>query len=116
MDNIDLNNITLLQLFGLLAITAAVDVGTAIALALIRGQFSGGVIAVWLQSHVLLRVFPIFALAVIGHGIPAFDIPAIGPAFALALAGLTAYIVETIASLQDSFKDSTPPTDTTPVN
>jgi hypothetical protein len=115
LEGIDLNNLTLTQVFGTLAIIALADIASAIALSVVHGDFSPGKTAIWLQSHVLRRTFPIFSLAVIGHGIVPLDIPAIGPAFIAALAGLTAYVIETLASIQNSFKDTTPPTDTTPV-
>jgi len=113
----DLNSLTLVQVFGLLALVAAFDVLGSMALAVVQGKFSLGAVAIWLQSHVLRRSFPIFALAVIGHGISAGGteiVPAIPPAFALALAGLAAYVLETVASLRDSFADASRPTDTEP--
>jgi hypothetical protein len=63
------------------------------------------------------RVTPILLLAALGNGVPAFDIPAIPPAFALSVAGLAAYVLETIASLRDSFRrsDPPPPPDITPI-
>lgn len=114
MDLPDLTALTLLQVFGLLAVIVAFDVLGSIAAAIVQGKFSLGAVAIWVQSHVLRRAFPIFALAVIGHGIPSLDIPAIGPASALAVAGLAAYILETVASLRDSFADATQPADMNP--
>lgn len=112
----DLANLTLVQVFALLAVIAAFDVLTAIAAAVSQGVFSLGAVAVWLQSHVLRRAFPIFALAVIGHGIPVLDVPATGPAYLVALAGLGAYVLETIASIRASFADASRPLDTTPTS
>lgn len=56
-------------------------------------------------------------LAVVGKGIPAFDIPEIGPAYLLAIGGLAAYIGETIKSIYESFQDTRPALakDTSPV-
>jgi hypothetical protein len=110
----DLNNLTLVQVFGLLALIAAFDVLGSIALAIVQGKFSLGAVAIWLQSHTLRRAFPIFALAVIGKGVPPLSIPEIAPAFAVAIAGLAAYILETVASLRDSFADASRPVDTEP--
>jgi len=111
---IDLSALTLTQVFGLLALIAAIDILGSMALAIVQGVFSLGATAVWLQSHVLKRAFPIFALAVIGHGVPTFDIPPIPFAFGLAVAGLAAYVLETVASLRDSFGNAEPPRDTSP--
>lgn len=108
----DLTNLTLTQVFGLLGIIAAFDVATAIVASIVQGKFSLGAVAIWLQSHTLKRAFPIFALAVIGHGIPALDVPPIGPAYLVALAGLGAYILETVASIKASLDDATRPSDT----
>lgn len=110
----DLTNLTLVQVFGLLGLIALCDVATAIVASITQGKFSLGAVAVWLQSHTLKRAFPIFALAVIGHGIPALDVPPIGPAYLVALAGLGAYILETVASIRDSLGDASRPTDTSP--
>lgn len=115
---LDLSAITLQQLIGLTVLVTAIDVLGGIALAIVHGTFSLAYVAVWLQSHVLPRVFPIVALAFIGHGFPEDGsiVPAIPFAFGLAIAGLTAYVLETIASLRDSFTaKAPPPTDESPV-
>ena len=114
MDLPDLTNLTLQQVFALLGLIAAFDVATAIVAAIIQNKFSLGAVAIWLQSHTLKRAFPIFALAVIGHGIPVLDVPPIGPAYLIALAGLGAYILETVASIRASLDDATRPADFTP--
>jgi hypothetical protein len=116
--DINLEALTLTQVFGLLAIITLFDVVGSIIMSIVRKEFSFSYVAVWLQSHTLRRVFPIFALAVIGHGVGEGTIvPAIAPAFAMALAGLLAYVLETIKSLADSLDPVTPniPTDTSPI-
>jgi len=113
--NIDLTAITLVQAFGLLAIVALLDVGAAYALSVSHGDFDLGAVGVWIQSHVLKRVFPIFSLAVLGHGVAQLNIPAIEPAWALGIVALTAYVLETVASIQRSFSDTESPADTSPV-
>ena len=113
--DIDLTALTLWQVFGLLTLVAMLDLGGSVALSIVRGTFSLGAVAIWVQSHVLRRVFPIFGLAVLGNGIPALDIPELDIAFGLSIVALTAYVLETIASLRDSFGgDNAPPTNTTP--
>ena len=113
--DIDLTALTLWQVFGLLTLVAFLDVAGSMALAVVKGTFSLGAVAIWIQSHVLKRVFPIFALAVLGKGIPTFDVPPIEIAFGLALTALAAYVLETIASLRDSFGgDTEAPRDTSP--
>jgi hypothetical protein len=112
----DLANLTLTQVFGLLAVTAAFDVLTAIVASIVQGVFSLGAVAIWLQSHVLKRAFPIFALAVLGHGIPVLDVPPIGPAYVVALAGLGAYVMETVASIRGSLDSAARPVDTSPAS
>lgn len=115
LSGLDLSNLTLVQVFGLLALTTLLDVLAAFILAVIHGDFSFGAVAIWIQSHTLKRVFPIFALAVVGHGIPQLAVPAIGPAYLMAIAGLTAYVIETVTSIYASFQSTTPPTDTSPI-
>lgn len=112
--NLDLSALTLQQVFGLLALTTLLDVGAAIVLSVVHGNFSLAAVALWIQSHTIKRVFPIFALAVLGHGIPQLDVPSIEAAFGMALVGLAAYVLETIASIRESAADTTPPTDTNP--
>ena len=109
----DLNSLTIVQVVSLAILIAVVDTLGAIALSITQNKFSLGAVAVWLQSHVVKRLFPILALAAIGHGFGDI-LPAIPPAFALALAGLAAYVLETIASLKDSFADASRPADETP--
>jgi hypothetical protein len=114
--NIDLSALTLVQVFGLLAVVTVIDVVGAMVLALIHRTFDLAYVAVWIESHTLKRAFPIFSLAVLGNGIAQLGIPPIGPAYAMALAALAAYVLETVASLRDSFSDTPAlPTDTSPV-
>lgn len=110
----DLNALTLVQAAVVLTIVTLLDVAAAYVLAITHGNFSLAVVALWIQSHTLKRVFPIFALAVIGHGIPQLGIEPIGPFWLMGLAGLAAYALETIKSIMVSFSDTTPPQDTEP--
>lgn len=110
---LDLSNLTVVQVFTLSIVITLIDVASAVALSVIQGKFSAGAVAIWLQSHVLPREFPILALAIIGHGFGDV-VPAIPLAFGLAVIGLTAYAIETIASLRDSFADASRPADESP--
>ncbi len=112
--DLNFDNFTIVQVFTVSAVIAAIDVLGTIALSIVHSDFNLGSIAVWLQSHTLKRVFPILALAVIGNGVPQLGVPAIGPAFVMAIAGLVAYAGETIKSISVSFNDTTPPTNTDP--
>jgi hypothetical protein len=109
--DIDLTALTLTQAFALLAIVALLDVGGSIAMAITAGTFELAAVGHWIQSHVLVRVFPIFALAVLGHGVDPY-VPAIVPAWGLAIVALTAYVLETVGSLTASARgDNAPPVD-----
>ncbi len=106
MDFPDLTNLTFTGFSTLLVLVAALDVGLSSVVALARGVWTADVALTYLRTHVLLRIFPIFALAALGQGIPAFDLPAF-PVFDLAAkASLALYGLETVASLRDSFTGS----------
>lgn len=110
MDIPDLTTLSLASFLGLLLLVAAIDVATAIVLAVAHGTFSADVVMGYIRTHVLMRIFPIFGLALLGHGITKLGIPAIAPAWAAAIASFLGYIVETVGSLRDSFStNATPP-------
>ena len=81
----DFTNLPLTAIFSYLVIVAAVDVGFNIVLSFVHGDFSAIYVADFLRTHILLRVFPIGAAAILGHGVPALGVPAI-PALSLAAA------------------------------
>ena len=110
----DLSNLTLTQAALVLVIVTALDVGAAYVLSITQGKFDLGAVAIWVQSHTIKRVFPIFALAVLGHGIPQLGLDPVGPFWGMALVALAAYALETIASIRASFGDASPPADTQP--
>lgn len=115
MPNIDLTNITLEGLVFLTVIVAAIDIIGSILAAIVKREFNLAFVAVWLESHGLKRVLPIFAFAWLGHGVTQLGVPAIPALFDMAVAGLTAYLLETVASLIASSKDASPPVDVSPV-
>ena len=101
--DIDLTNLTIRQVIALALTLAAVDFLGSVALAVKRGTFAFDLVLTVLRTHVLAKVFPIIALAVLGHGIPALDVPALAPAALAATAALALYALETTASLRDSW-------------
>lgn len=105
----DLSNLSIESIVGLLVLLGAVDVAGSIAIALASGNFSGTYVTEFLVTHVAKVWFPIFGLALVGHGIAALNIPLIPLANGAALAALAAYAVATIASLKASFDDKAPP-------
>lgn len=111
---IDLTRLTVSQVVTMAAVLAAIDTVAAIVLALGRGTFSLAYVGVWLTSHVAMRVFPIYALVILGAGLPGLT-PGVPALFALAVAGLAAYLGETVKSILINFHTSAPPTDETPV-
>lgn len=115
MPDLDLTSLTLVQVIGLTALITFLDFIGSVLFAAAKGKFDLAYIAVWLQSHVPTRIFPILGLALVGQGVPALNIPAIPFAFGLALTGLTAYALETVASLRDSMTGaSNVPSNVTP--
>jgi hypothetical protein len=110
----DLTALGLAEFLGLLLLISAFDVIAAYVASIVQGVFSLGAVAIYIQSHVLKRVFPIFAMAVLGQGIPQFGVPEIPVASLAAVAFLGTYALETIASIRGSFTDASRPADTTP--
>lgn len=104
----DLTNLPLAALFTYLVLIAFVDVAFNVVLAVVHGDFSAIYLADFLRTHILLRVFVIGALGILGHGIPAAGVPAIAAVSLAATGGLGAYIIETIASLIQAIKSTTP--------
>lgn len=103
MDFPDLTNLTFTGFTTLLVLVAALDVGLSSVVAIARGVWMADVALTYLRSHVLLRIFPVFALAALGQGIAPLELPAF-PVFDLAAkASLVIYGIETVASLRDSF-------------
>jgi len=104
----DLTNLPLSALLTYLILIAAVDVAFNTVLAIARSQFSPAYILEYLRTHILLRVFVIGALGVVGHGIPALEVPAIPAISAATSISLGLYIVETIASLRGAITTTAP--------
>jgi hypothetical protein len=104
--NIDFSNLTVAQFAFYLLIVTALDVGGSTVLAVIHGKFSLAYVAVWIQSHVLRRVFPIIGLAILGHGVSQIGVDQIPAVWTAALVALAAYFLETVKSLMESFQDT----------
>jgi hypothetical protein len=98
----DLTHLTLLQLLGVLLVTAAIDTLSGIfgALDAKPSTFSWGVVANFLQTHVLARVFPILGLGFLAQTL---GVDQSGAAiWGAALLGLAAYIAETVSSVSSN--------------
>jgi hypothetical protein len=103
---IDPNDFTGLTIVGLTSLTillAALDTAGSVVAAIIGKRFDSALLLEYLRSHVLLRVFPILALAVLGHGVEQLGVPAVPAADLAAKLSLAAYAIETFASLRGSF-------------
>lgn len=105
----ELINLSLKATFGLLFILGLIDIVYAVGQAIRQKVFDAGYLTAWLLDHVMLVWFPIFALAIIGHGVPAFDVPAIKAANLAAQLGLVAYAGVVIKSLVINTKSSAAP-------
>lgn len=112
----DLSHITAAQVVVVALALTAVDFVGAVLPALIASLTHTGtgldpaVIAQFLDTHVLKRVFPIFGLLLISATLPA---PASDAVFVIAIAGLAAYLAETVASVASNLpagaQPATPP-------
>jgi hypothetical protein len=107
--DIDLGPLSDLTPLGVLTLTAlitAVDVVVAYILAAAQGKFDLSYIATWLISHSSKRVVPIYALLAFGVGIEPAQIPPVPALFAMAVAGVAAYLGETVKSILVNFNDA----------
>ena len=104
--NIDLSNLTQLQLLAVLLVTAAIDTLSGIFGAIGNHTFSLSVVADFLESHVLKRVFPILGLGFLGQTLGSGQSGA--AIWASALLGLAAYVAETIVSVQSNLTAPSP--------
>lgn len=98
--NIDLSQLTLLQLLGVLLVTAAIDTLSGIFGAISNKTFSWSVVAEFLTTHVLRRVFPILGLGFLAQSLGTEQAGA--AIWGLALVGLAAYVAETVASVSSN--------------
>lgn len=104
----DLANLPLSALFTYLVLVAGIDVGFNVVMSIVHGNFSAIYVADFLRTHILLRVFVIDALGVLGHGVAALGVPAIPAVSLAATGGLAAYVVETVGSLVEAIKETSP--------
>lgn len=113
----DFTNLPLQTLVATFLFFAALDTVVAYVVAAVNGNFTPAYALDYLRTHILKIGTPILGLAVVGHGIPTFGIPAIAPAGAAAAASLAVYALTTIVSIKDSFDDGAiPPTTTTNIS
>lgn len=105
----DLTGLSLVSFFGLLLLVAFADVATAIVVAIVRNTFATAAVLDYLRTHILLRVYVIFGLAIVGHGIPALGVPPINWAWLTAGVSLGGYVIETLGSLRDTLQSPPPP-------
>lgn len=110
----DLTNLTITQVITLAVVLAVIDTLAAIVLAITRSQFELGFIGIWITSHVVKRIFPIFVLALLGNGVPAAGLVPIPILFGLAVTALAAYLGETVASVISNFAVNDSPADNDP--
>lgn len=109
MEAPDYLNLPLPQFLGILLVICAFDVVASVVLAFTKGTFSTDYLLTYLRSHVVQRVFVIFAMEVIGKGIATLGIPPIGAAADFAAVSLGLYVVETIGSIKSSIDGSNVP-------
>jgi len=101
----DLTGLPLEAVVSLAMIFAFADTAVSVVIAIANKNFKADYLADFLRSHVLLRVFPIIALALIGVGIPALSVPAIPEASLAATVALGLYGIEVLGSIKSSGAD-----------
>jgi len=105
IDQLNFSDLNLTAIGASLVLLGAIDTIGSVIIAVGAKTFNGEYLMGFLISHVQRVWFPIFALGLIGVGIPALSIPAIPAASLAATGALAAYAVATIASLRGSFGD-----------
>lgn len=110
-----LSDLTLTGVVSLTLLITLVDVVGAYVLAASQHKFDLGYVANWLTSHSIKRVFPIYALALLGVGVEPAGIPAIEPLFVAATVGVAGYLGETVKSIAVNFADARAVRDESPV-
>ena len=106
--NIDLTSFTLAQVLLFLSAIVIVDVASGILGALVGGTFSWAVLPTFLESHVLMRVFPIAGAILLAESVPASNATH-QLLWGLADAGIVAYFASTIASIQTNLTTASVP-------
>lgn len=101
----DFTNLPLESVFALLVAFAAADLAFSVVIAVVAGNFELPHLLDYLRTHVLVRVFPIFALGVFGHGSELLSLPVIPAAGLAATVSLALYGLEVLGSIRDSFVD-----------
>ncbi len=96
--NIDLSGITYAQFAIVLIVVMAVDFATGVVGALASGTFDPSKVADVVTSHLVPRVFPIGALALLAFALPAAQ-GAHDVLWTASVGLLAAYVVETVASV-----------------
>ncbi|HEX5466376.1 MAG TPA: hypothetical protein VFW92_06840 [Candidatus Limnocylindrales bacterium] len=104
MPTLDFSALNLTSFLIVLVILAGVDTVVGIGKALADHTFRLDTVAAFLGSHVLSRILPLAAMALLGQGLPQFGLPAVAMAWALAAGGLAAYFAETVGSLRDTLQ------------
>ena len=97
--NIDLTGITWGQMLLVTLTVAAVDTLSGIFSAIGNKTFSWGVVAEYLTTHVLRRVFPIVGLSFLSQTLPGTTGQAV---WGICLVSLAAYVAETVASVSSN--------------
>lgn len=103
--DLDFTNLPLLGLISTFLFFAALDTVVAYLVAIANGNFTPAYALDFLRTHIAKVGTPILGLAVVGHGIPALNVPPIPAAGAAAGAALAVYALTTIVSIKDSFAD-----------
>ena len=110
-----LSDLTLTGIVVLTVLITFVDVVGAYLLAASQGKFDLGYVAQWLTSHSVKRIFPIYALALLGVGIPEAGLPEIPALFIASTVGVATYLGETVKSIIVNFGDARAVRDDSPV-
>jgi hypothetical protein len=101
--------LTLAQAIVTLLAIAVLDFGFAIIAAASTHTLSLAILDQWVITHIVKRVFPLFGLAVLGHGIAVIDLQPIGFVNLAFIAAAGTYALTTLGSIVSSIQEANQP-------
>jgi hypothetical protein len=107
--DIDLNNLSLVQIVITLFAITLLDWISGVGVAIANKTFTFDRVAEFLTTHVVRRVIPLSFAAALGLGVPQLGLQPILAIWGIFLLGAAAYVAETLASIAKNLGSATLP-------